>query len=53
MLLCESVTAAIVGARRPDQIEEAAKAGDWKLAEEDIEQIEQLLKKRQEEINGK
>ncbi|GAG27395.1 unnamed protein product, partial [marine sediment metagenome] len=37
------VTAAIVGARRPGQIEETAKAGDWKLAAEDIEQIEQLL----------
>jgi len=47
------VTAAIVGARRPGQIEETAKAGDWKLAAEDIEQIEQLLKKRQEEINAK
>ncbi len=45
------VTAAIVGARRADQIEETAKAGDWKLAAEDIEQIEQLLRKRQEEIN--
>jgi aryl-alcohol dehydrogenase-like predicted oxidoreductase len=47
------VTAAIVGARRPSQIEETAKAADWKLADEDIKQIEQLLKKRQEKINGK
>ncbi|MBA7472562.1 Aldo-keto reductase YhdN [subsurface metagenome] len=47
------VTAAIVGARSPGQIEETAKAGDWELAAEDIEQIEQLLKKRQEEINAK
>ncbi len=39
------VTAAIVGARRPGQIAETAKAGDWELAEEDIEQIEKLLKK--------
>jgi aryl-alcohol dehydrogenase-like predicted oxidoreductase len=45
------VAAAIVGARRPGQIEETAKAADSKLAEEDIEQIEQLLKKRQEKIN--
>ena len=44
----KEVTAAIVGARRPSQIEETAKAGDWKLTEEDIEQIEQLLKERQE-----
>ncbi len=47
------VTAAIVGARRPDQIKETVKAGDWKLTVEDIEQIEQLLKKRQEKINAK
>jgi aryl-alcohol dehydrogenase-like predicted oxidoreductase len=47
------VTAAIVGARRPEQIAETAKAGDWKLTVEDIEQIEQLLKERQEKINGK
>lgn len=47
------VTAAIVGARRPDQIKETAKAGDWKLSVEDIEQIEKFLKKRQEKINAK
>jgi aryl-alcohol dehydrogenase-like predicted oxidoreductase len=47
------VTAAIVGARKPSQVAETAKAGDWKLAVEDIEQIEQLLKERQEKINGK
>jgi aryl-alcohol dehydrogenase-like predicted oxidoreductase len=47
------VTSAIVGARSPSQIEETAKAADLKLANEDIEQIEQLLKKRQEKINGK
>jgi aryl-alcohol dehydrogenase-like predicted oxidoreductase len=47
------VTAAIVGARRPDQIAETAKASDWKLAVEDIDKIEKLLKKRREKINGK
>jgi aryl-alcohol dehydrogenase-like predicted oxidoreductase len=47
------VAAAIVGARRPGQIEETAKAGDWKLTAEDIEQIEKFLKKRQEKINAK
>jgi aryl-alcohol dehydrogenase-like predicted oxidoreductase len=47
------VTAAIVGARKPQQIAETAKAGNWELASEDIEQIEQLLKERQEKINGK
>jgi aryl-alcohol dehydrogenase-like predicted oxidoreductase len=38
------VTAAIVGARRPDQIVETAAAGDWNLSDEDIAEIEQLLK---------
>ena len=46
------VTAAIVGARRPDQIAETAPAGDWTLASEDIEQIEQLLARWQEKINN-
>lgn len=30
------LTAAIVGARRPSQIEETAIAGDWNLSAEDI-----------------
>jgi aryl-alcohol dehydrogenase-like predicted oxidoreductase len=46
------VTAAIVGARKPSQIEETVGAGDWELTVEDIEQIEKLLKERQEMING-
>jgi len=37
------VTAAIVGARRPDQIKETAQASDWQLDPEDIAEIEQLL----------
>jgi aryl-alcohol dehydrogenase-like predicted oxidoreductase len=45
------VTAAIVGARRPDQVAETAAASDWTLAQEDIEEIEQLLAERQEKIN--
>ena len=44
------VTAAIVGARRPAQIEETAPAGDWKLSEEDIKEIEKLLAERQAKI---
>lgn len=47
------VTAAIVGARRPGQVLETAGAGNWELTEEDIKQIEKLLKERQEKINGK
>lgn len=37
------VTAAIVGARRPSQIEETVVGGDWELSEEDIEVIGKLL----------
>lgn len=37
------VTAAIVGARRPRQIEETVEAGDQRLSNEDIEAIERLL----------
>lgn len=37
------VTAAIVGARRPAQIEETAAAADWRLSQEDIAGIEKLL----------
>jgi aryl-alcohol dehydrogenase-like predicted oxidoreductase len=37
------MTAAIVGARRPSQIEETAPAGDWTLSQEDIAEIDVLL----------
>ncbi len=47
------VTAAIVGARKPEQIIETAPAGDWKLGAEDIEEIEELLNELQEKINDK
>jgi aryl-alcohol dehydrogenase-like predicted oxidoreductase len=38
-----AVTAAIVGARRPEQIDETAAAADWDLSEDDIQQIETIL----------
>ena len=41
------VTAAIVGARRPSQIEETVIAGDWVLSKEHIAAIEDLLDRRQ------
>lgn len=44
------VTAAIVGARRPEQIKETAPASDWNLTEKDIEEIEQLLAQRQAKL---
>jgi len=43
-------TAAIVGARRPSQIEETAPASDFKLSKEDIEEIEELLAERQAKL---
>ena len=39
----KEVTAAIVGAKSPAQIQETAKAGDWELSATDIEEIEQYL----------
>lgn len=45
------VTAAIVGARHPYQIEETVLAGDWTLSEEDIAAIDTLLDKRQRALS--
>jgi aryl-alcohol dehydrogenase-like predicted oxidoreductase len=44
------VTAAIVGARRPAQIEETAPAAGWTLAAADIAQIGALLAKREQAL---
>ena len=44
------VTAAIVGARKPEQILETAPASDWDLNEEDIDEIQRLLIEREEKI---
>jgi aryl-alcohol dehydrogenase-like predicted oxidoreductase len=41
------VTAAIVGARRPDQIAQIAPAGDWNLDPGTISEIDALLEERQ------
>jgi aryl-alcohol dehydrogenase-like predicted oxidoreductase len=37
------VTSAIVGARRPSQIEETAAAAGWKLSDEELQEIERVL----------
>ncbi len=47
------VTAAIVGARRPEQIAETAPASDWKLSRDDVGEIELLLAERQRRLGGK
>jgi aryl-alcohol dehydrogenase-like predicted oxidoreductase len=39
----QEVTSAIVGARKPKQIEETVKAGDWALSDDDIETINQSM----------
>ena len=44
------VTAAIVGARRPSQVEETAPAGDWLLSAEDIAEMDTLLAKREQAL---
>jgi len=44
------VTAAIVGARRPSQIEETAPAGDWVLSAEDIAAIDAFLAEREQAL---
>ena len=45
------VTAAIVGARKPDQITETAAASDYVLSPEDLEEIEKLLAERHAKID--
>ena len=47
----EEITAAIVGARRPSQIEETVKAGDWVLTQEEMHAVEALLQAREAAIN--
>jgi aryl-alcohol dehydrogenase-like predicted oxidoreductase len=47
------VTAAIVGARRPEQIQETAPASDWDLSKNDCRKIEQLLAERQAKLTNK
>ena len=44
------VTAAIVGARRPEQIEETAPAADWVPSEEDIAAVERSLSEREQAL---
>jgi aryl-alcohol dehydrogenase-like predicted oxidoreductase len=46
------VTSAIVGARRPDQIESTAPAADWRLSADAIDEIEALLLRRQANLDA-
>ncbi len=47
----KEITAAIVGARKPQQIAETVKGADLRLKKEDIEKIEKLLAERQKKIS--
>jgi aryl-alcohol dehydrogenase-like predicted oxidoreductase len=47
------VTSAIVGARKPSQIEETAAAGDWELPEESITEIKKLIQKRERALKSR
>jgi aryl-alcohol dehydrogenase-like predicted oxidoreductase len=44
------VTAAIVGARKPYQIEETVQAGEWELSGDEIEEIDKLLEARSDAL---
>ncbi len=46
------VTSAIVGARRPEQIEETAPAADWELPEDVVNEIEELLRARASKLES-
>jgi aryl-alcohol dehydrogenase-like predicted oxidoreductase len=52
VLRIPEVTAAIVGARRPSQIEETAGAADWELDDEEIKKIDALLEERERRIQS-
>ena len=49
-LRLETVTSAIVGARKKGQISETVKAADFKLSQDDINDIETLLTQRENEL---
>jgi aryl-alcohol dehydrogenase-like predicted oxidoreductase len=44
------VTSAITGPRKPAEIEDNIKGGEWVLSPEDIAAVEKLLVKRQEAL---
>ena len=45
------VTSAIVGARKPSQIDDTAPAGDWELSKKDIAEIDRLLVERDKKLS--
>ncbi len=53
VLRLEEISSAIVGARRPSQIEETVAASGLEISEEDLDAIETLLKKRADKVKKK
>lgn len=50
VLRLDVVTSAIVGARRPSQIEETVGGSDWNIEQEDLDSIDELLNERNKRI---
>ena len=44
------VTSAIVGVRKPSQIEQTVGGGDWDLTQEDLDVVEGALRLREEKL---
>jgi len=53
VLRLDVMTSAIVGARRPSQIEETVGGAGWKIEQEDLDKIEELLENRVNVIKKK
>jgi aryl-alcohol dehydrogenase-like predicted oxidoreductase len=47
------VGSVIAGATRPEQVEENAKAGDWKLTDEEFKQIDEILAHKSQDAGGR
>ena len=50
VLRCPEVTSAIVGVRKPSQIEQTVGGGDWNLTQEDLDVVEAALSLREEKL---
>ncbi|AQT67257.1 General stress protein 69 [Anaerohalosphaera lusitana] len=46
------VTSAIVGARKPHQVDDNVKAGSWEISEQDMQEISRILEKHDEKLHA-
>ncbi|MDP8207280.1 MAG: aldo/keto reductase [Candidatus Electryonea clarkiae] len=53
VLRLDGISSAIVGARRPSQVEEIVGGSGWQIEEEDLEEIDRLLEERKSKIKEK